>query len=354
MNLPQTVSDVDESSIISLLNRHYPQPTAGAVKCGIGDDAAILGPGEGKQLVTVDTLVHGRDFLDSWPCGYRTTGADVGWKSAAQNLSDINAMGGVPLAGFVTLSLPPQTPLAWVEAYAEGVAAAAHQLGATTFGVAGGDLSSSAELQVGMTVIGQASHPVLRGGARPGDRVLLAGSTPGMAHVGLSLLLSTDQADVAEGWDAAATAVAAAQLRPRPPLGTGAAAAERLTSLMDVSDGLMRDAARLAASSSVVLRLDRDALEREATDLAAWGGRHVRDALRAVLYGGEDFGLLGTSPSELPVPEGFRQIGVVVPADAKEGLNPAEAGPAGSGVWLGDQPLSGAAGFDHFAPSRSD
>lgn len=347
MNCPQTVSDVDESVIIALLDRHYPQPTGQGVEHGIGDDAAVLPPSEGRSLVTVDTLVHGRDFLDTWPCGYRTSGEDVGWKSAAQNLSDINAMGGVPTAGFVTLSLPPQTPLTWVEGYAKGVAAAARHLGAQSFGVAGGDLSSSGELQVGMTVVGQAVRPVRRDGASPGDRVVLAGVTPGMAHVGLSLLLSSDPDDAADAWNSSDAAVAAAQLRARPPLGAGPAAAGLLTSLMDVSDGLVRDLARLAAASAVDMCLNREAAEREAADLLAWGGRHVGDPLNAVLYGGEDFGLLGTSPADLPVPAGFRQIGVVAAAGTSQDLTD-----RGGGVWLGDRQLSSTTGFDHFQAKR--
>jgi thiamine-monophosphate kinase len=341
---PQSVQDVDESRLIDLLNRHYPQPNARLIAAGIGDDAAILEPAAGHPLVTVDTLVQGKDFLHVWPSGYRTSGVDVGWKSAAQNLSDINAMGGVSTAGFVTLSLPPDTPLTWVDDYARGVALAAQELGAPEFGIAGGDLSSSTELQIGMTVIGHAENPVRRSGARPGDRLLLAGSTAGMAHVGLSLLLGTERS-AEKTWSKVDEAVAGAQLRPRPPLGLGPRAANGLTSLMDVSDGLVRDASRLAVASGVGVDLDPEALEREAAALRAWAGRGLLDdrnadaALHAVLYGGEDFGLLGTSPGGQPIPEGFRQIGVVA---------------AGSGVVLDGQPLRAHAGFDHFDHSDAE
>jgi thiamine-monophosphate kinase len=183
-----------------------------------------------------------------------------------------------------------------------------------------------------MTVLGSSERPVQRSGAQPGDRLLLAGPIPGMAHLGLSLL-SEPAAVTADPWSERDARTAAAQLRPRPPLGLGARSACLLTSLMDVSDGLVRDGSRLALASGAGLALDAAGLDREARSLGAWAGRDTGDPLHAVLYGGEDFGLLGTSPGDRPVPEGFRQIGVVV---------------AGSDVSLGGRPLSARPGFDHF------
>lgn len=326
-----TVADVDEARIVEILTGQYPRPQA--AELGVGDDAAVLPPSPTRSVVTVDTLVQGQDYHDVWPCGYVTTGEDVGWKSAAQNLSDINAMGAVAHSGLVTLSLPPHTPLSWVEDYARGVCRAARELGAAEFGIVGGDLSAATELQLGMTVIGRTSRPVTRSGARVGDRLLLSGATPGRADAGLSLLLSEAEADAVGQWDGRDAAVAAAQFRSRPPLGRGRAARETLTSLMDVSDGLVRDADRLARASGVGLELDEAALAREAHELQDWAGRHAGDALRRVLYGGEDFLLLGTSPVGTDVPEGYRQIGTVVD---------------GAGIRLAGSRLAAESGFDHF------
>jgi len=321
----QTVSQVDEAAIIALLQQHYPVTTQG-VEIGPGDDAAALHLPTGRVLTTVDTLVQGLDFLPVWPCGYRTTGEDLGYKSAAQNLSDINAMGGVPRAGFVTLSLPPDTPLSWVAGYARGVAQAAADLGADRFGVLGGDLSSAGELQIGMTVLGEAEGPVLtRSGARPGDRLLVAGEVLGAADAALSLLTSaTPPRGVGQR-------VLQALFRPRPPLGAGAAPG--LTAGLDLSDGLVRDAARLASASGVALALGEAELEVEAERLREFAGEWAGDALRRVLYGGEDFLLLATCRGVDPVPDGFRQIGEV-----REG----------SGVWLGRRELTTEQGWDHF------
>ena len=72
-------------------------------------------------LISIDTQVQDQDFRLQWPNGYRTTGFDVGWKAAAQNLSDINAMGGKATSLVVSLTLPPETPVSWVEDLADGL-----------------------------------------------------------------------------------------------------------------------------------------------------------------------------------------------------------------------------------------
>ena len=95
-----------------------------------GDDAAVVAAPDGRFVVSMDTLVADQDFRLEWPNGYRTTGFDVGWKSAAQNLSDINAMGAVATALVISLTLPPDTPVAWVESLADGYSAAVRRLGA--------------------------------------------------------------------------------------------------------------------------------------------------------------------------------------------------------------------------------
>src|SRR6478609_5311610 len=104
---------------------------------GPGDDAAIVAAPDGKTVVSIDTQVQDQDFRLLWPNGYRTTGVDVGWKAAAQNLSDINAMGGKATSMVVSLTLPVDTPVAWVEDLAEGLTAGIRELGATGCSVAG-------------------------------------------------------------------------------------------------------------------------------------------------------------------------------------------------------------------------
>lgn len=336
-----TVADASEASIIGLLLAAYPStPTAGqagsgsGVELGVGDDAALLSFPGGRVLTSVDSLVEGQDFLLRWPCGYVTTGEDVGFKSTAQNVSDINAMGGTPRCAVVALSLPHHMELSWVQGYARGVSQAVQELGAEGFAVVGGDLSRAGEVTATMTVFGVPGAAVVaRSGAKVGDRIVVAGQVLGRADAALTLLTSAAPEDRVHRWGQAEHRVASALFRPRPPLALGPAAAPTLSSLMDVSDGLVKDASRIAAASGVALRLDPLAIDAEAQLLRAWAGRHAGDATRRVLLGGEDHLLLGTCPPGVPLPEGFRELGRVV---------------AGQGVWLAGTHLDPARGFDHF------
>lgn len=347
-NSGDTVADANEARIIELLLQNYPEaaPATGPgteggapeVLIGIGDDATLLRFRDGRVLSSVDSLVEGQDFLREWPCGYRTTGEDAGFKSTAQNVSDINAMGGHALCGLVALSLPHDVPLEWVRGYARGVSAAVRELGATGFMIVGGDLSRAGEITATMTVLGAPGATVLtRAGARVGDRVVVAGRELGRADVALGLLNSTAPQDRVAKWGQLERSVAAAMFRPLPPLTAGPAASGQLTSLMDVSDGLVRDASRIAAASGVGVRLDPLAIDAEAEGLRGWAGRHAKDAQRSVLLGGEDHLLLGTSPGNAPVPEGFRELGRIV---------------QGRGVALGERALDVAQGFDHFREGK--
>lgn len=276
------------------------------VEVGPGDDAAVLALADARVVVTTDTLVHGPDFRLAW-----SSGLDLGAKSAAVNLADVAAMGARPVALFVALAMPEDTTIGFVEDLATGLREACDEL-APGCRVAGGDLTISKTLTVAVTAVGELApgrRPVLRSGARAGDTVAIVGEI-GLAAAGLEILFSRfrDAAGEpvpvrAETLTAAQRGAVAGQLRPRPPIAAGpVAAAAGATAMMDVSDGLVRDARRLARASGVTVDLHRGAL----------GG----DSDRA-LHGGEDHALLATFPSDAPLPEGFRAIGSV-----------GEAGPA--------------------------
>ena len=264
---------------------------------GPGDDAAVLAAPDGRVVATTDTLVHGPDFRLAWSSGF-----DLGWKSAAVNLSDIAAMGARPTALLVALAMPDDTRLSFVEELARGLREACDAL-APGCTVEGGDLTVSDTLTIAVTALGSLDRraPVLRSGARPGDVVAVAGAL-GEAGRGLALLFGRFRdahgAPVSVDLDAlddAERAALAAQLRPEPPVALGAGAADAgATALMDVSDGLVLDASRMAAASRVTIALD--------------GGLD-----EAALSGGEDHALLATFPPGQPLPDGFRAIGVVEP-----------------------------------------
>ena len=270
------------------------------VEVGPGDDAAVLALADARVVVTTDTLVHGPDFRLAW-----SSGVDLGAKSAAVNLADIAAMGARPVALFVALAMPDDTTIGFVDDLARGLREACDEL-APGCRVAGGDLTVSTTLTIAVTAVGELApgrRPVLRSGARAGDTVAIAGEV-GLAAAGLDVLFSRfrDAAGEpvpvrAETLTAAQREAVAGQLRPRPPIAAGpVAAAAGATAMMDVSDGLVRDARRMARASGVTIDLHRSALGE--------------DSERA-LHGGEDHALLATFPPDIPLPGAFRVIGRV-------------------------------------------
>ncbi|MFL6098331.1 MAG: thiamine-phosphate kinase [Actinomycetales bacterium] len=323
-----TLADLGESGVLARVFPLLPQPDATLV--GPGDDAAVVAAPDGRVVVTTDQMVEGGDWRAEWSGGY-----DVGWKAAAQNLADIAGMGAVPTALVVSLTAPPSTPVAWVERLAEGLAAACNGTGA---GVVGGDLSAGERIVVTVTALGdlQGRPPVLRSGATVGDSVALAGRV-GWSAAGLELLRAR-RGDIAPH-------LVAAHLRPEPPYDAGPAAATGgATALLDVSDGLLRDAGRIADASGVTLDLDVAALRADSAALedAADGMADRALALRWVLTGGEDHPLLATFPPG-PVPAPYRTIGAVV----ARGDGPVLADGRPPAELIGE-----VTGWDHFEPDR--
>ncbi|AXJ11961.1 thiamine-phosphate kinase [Arthrobacter sp. PM3] len=334
-----TVAGLSESQ---LLERIFPRLDAGPAAAeslilGPGDDAAIVASPDGRTVLSIDTQVADQDFRHQWNNGYRTTGYDVGWKAAAQNLSDINAMGARSTSLVVSLTMPPETPVAWVEDFADGITAGIRDLGATGCAVAGGDLGRGRELAVSVAILGtlDGKEPVLRSGARPGDTVALAG-TVGRAAAGLALLesdtgfrdLSAGQRDLMD-----------TQCRPRPPLAAGPAARDAgASAMMDISDGLVRDGNRLAAASHAVLNLNPAALRELTGPLLPASDLLGTDPMLWVLGGGEDHGLLATFPQDVQLPPGFTAIGSV------EAPAPTDS----TGVKIAGRPAD-TVGWDHFA-----
>lgn len=334
-----TVSRLSESE---LLARIFPRLALSgahteAMLLGPGDDAAIIAAPDGRTVISIDTQVQDQDFRLEWPNGYRTTGFDVGWKAAAQNLSDINAMGAVATSLVVSLTLPPDTPVTWVEGLADGLTAAVRELGAARCSVAGGDLGRGREISVTAAVLGtlDGGRAVLRSGAQPGDVVALAG-TAGAAAAGLALLESAvDVSALTSGL----RPLLDLQSRPRPPLAAGPAARESgATAMMDVSDGLLRDGMRLAKAGAVVVDLEPSALAALAAALAPAGERLGMDPMDWVLGGGEDHGLLATFPAGAQLPDGFTAIGSIQAPGRMDG----------PGVTIAGRP-AGTRGWDHFA-----
>lgn len=315
-----TVGELSEGRILrSILDRLGESQAL----VGPGDDAAVIAAADGRVVATVDTLVHGPDFRLAWSSAF-----DLGYKAAAVNLADVAAMGATPTALLVALAMPESTRLSFVTGLADGLRAACCDL-APGCRVEGGDLTVSDTLTIAVTALGALAGraPVLRSGARSGDVVAVAGDL-GRAARGLRVLF--DRFTDASGapipidervLDQAQRDDVAAQLRPAPPIALGPEAADAgATAMMDVSDGLVLDATRMAEASGVTLSLDS----------ATLGG----DVAHA-LAGGEDHALLATFPADRGLPAGFRRIGVVTP----RGDDP---------VLVDGRPHDGRAGWDPY------
>jgi thiamine-monophosphate kinase len=310
----QTLADAGEFGLISQLVEHFPQGEH--VLVGPGDDAALLRIKQGHVVVSTDLLVEGRHFRRDWVSGY-----DVGRRAAAQNLSDVNAMGGVAHSLTVGLAAPADLPVAWVLDFARGFAEECALVGAS---VVGGDLTRASEIVIAVTVIGAVKQaPVLRSGARPGDVLAIAGRQ-GWSAGGLAVL--------GRGFRSPRVLVEAYR-RPEPPYAAGPlAAAAGATAMIDVSDGLLAEAGHLAADSGVAI--DVHAAELEVPEpLHAVAAATGADPISFVLGGGEDHPLLATFPAGTALPEGFRAIGVVA---------------EGSGVTVDGEVYEGPTGWSHF------
>lgn len=319
------VRDVEESELLALFTPEL--PVGARTMLGPGDDAAVLAV-RGDLVVTTDVLVAERHFRMHW-----SSGREIGRRAAAQNLADIAAMGAVPTALVVALTLPGDTPVAWVVDLARGLAdsCAAHGVG-----VVGGDLSGGSVVSVAVTALGELTGPaVLRSGARPGDVVAVAG-TLGRSAAGLALLSAMD-AGVAP--PPGCEALLAAYRAPEPPILAGPQAREAgATAMLDVSDGLLRDAGRLALASDVVVDLEERLLAPDVEALAVAAESLGLDPLEWVLTGGEDHALLATFPAGAEPPPSYRRIGRVY-----------AAGAASSRVMVDGAARPGAPGWDHFA-----
>ncbi len=234
------------------------------VTIGIGDDAAVLEPATGQQIVCVDQIIDGVDFLSD-----KHSLADIGYKSVAINLSDIAAMGGKPTSMLVTLSLPNQNSTRIAGEVYEGILEAATEF---NLAIAGGDISTyDGPLAVSVTLLGSVDRDksFLRSGAKEGDAIMVSGALGG--------------------------SIRGRHLRPVPRLSL----AQRLrqsvvvTAAIDISDGLSLDLDRLCAASGVGAELETEKIpvHNDAELLSESSGR---TPFQHAWSDGEDFELLVT------------------------------------------------------------
>ena len=252
------------------------------LRLGIGDDAAILrGSSKVEWVVSCDFSLEGVHFRDdSHPP------ESIGYKSLARAASDLAAMGSRPHYFLLALALPAAKTGRWLDRFATGMAKAAREL---NIRLIGGDTSKSQNVMISITVLGEVApgQAITRSGARPGDLIYVSEEL-GRAQLGLELILR------GLAHRRSLRKYLQPHLYPKIPLALGEwLAARRLaTAMMDISDGLSTDLARLCDASGVGARIWSGKIPEVKIPSAL--AHQKFDALEFALHGGEDYGLLFT------------------------------------------------------------
>lgn len=273
---------------------------------GLSDDAAVLELGDETLVLTHDAMVEGVHWLaDTQP-------GDVAYKLVAVNLSDLAAKGAEPLGVLLGFTLGEEM---WDIQFSNGLKFALREFGIPLLG---GDSVAAPTRVLGLTAIGRATcRPVPgRNGARAGDGVYLCGT------IGEALRGHTELTNVVRSTFAGSDPVKPTRrfvdafLKPQPLLDEGRALAPLVSAMMDVSDGLLLDAARMAEASGVTIALERNAIPFSA-ELLAWSPAHPAserdiDGWRdAALRWGDDYALLFTLAAGTEPPVRAQRIGEV-------------------------------------------
>jgi len=315
--------DVTEDELLTAIRRVLSDAPPEVV-VGVGDDAAVVRPGAGELVLTTDALVEGSHFVRGL-----TTPRDLGHRAIAVNVSDIAAMAASPRYALCALTLSDAVDAAWTMELFGGMREACDAFACT---LVGGNLARGRDVTVAVTVCGEVAsgRAITRAGARAGEVVVVTGEL-GSSSAGRRLR------DRGPSWDELERAAIRLADRGQARVGEGALLARHgATAMLDISDGLCLDLARLCAVSAVGVRLRQ-------TDLPVGPRATVDEALG----GGEDHELLAAMPAADVGPAAaamhetfgvpLTAIGDVTPA----GLVLLDA--AGQ-----ERPLP-AAGWDHFA-----
>lgn len=277
---------------------------------GLGDDTAQLG----DLVLTTDTIVEGVHYLAG------DAPEDVAWKLVAVNLSDLAAKGARPEG--VLLNYPLSRGKERDISFLAGLGQALTHFACLLLGGDTVSLPAGAPRVVTLTAIGRATAAPLRSGAQPGDALYVTG-TIGDAGAGLR---------IARGEDGPADLLAAYR-RPQPRLAEGRALAPLVHAMMDVSDGLLLDAARMAAASGLGVTIDIARAPLSPAYRAFAGGD--RAARLAAAAAGDDYQLLFAAPADLALPVPATRVGTFAAPPTRHPREGGDPSPAGSSRYDG-------------------
>jgi thiamine-monophosphate kinase len=329
-----SVEHLGELALVDLISNLCAQSEAGNLDLvGIGDDAAVVAAPDRRVVVSADMAVAGRHFRTDW-----SDARHIGVRVAAANLADIAAMGAQPTNFLLSLGLPRSTEVSWVLDLVRGVVAETMRAGAV---VAGGDVVGAQEIIVAGTALGDLAgrSPVRRSGAVAGDQIAVAGRL-GWAAAGLAVLTRGFRSP---------RALVDAHRQPEPPYQAGVqAGVSGAHAMIDVSDGLLLDAARIARASMVEIDIE-SALITVAEPIAAAAAAYNLDPLQWILGGGDDHAFLAAFAPDAPLPDGFTRIGQVRAHTSAMSAMADGANPVTGWVTVDGKTPEGSAGYAHFS-----
>jgi thiamine-monophosphate kinase len=265
-----------------------------AVRHGIGDDAAVLRVGTDEEvLVTTDFSLEGMHFRREWH-----PPDAIGHRCLARGLSDIAAMGGEPLAAFLSLALPPKLPQNWIDKFFVGLLALAHKYKVE---LAGGDIAQSPDgISADIVVLGSAprGEAILRSGAKPGDQIYVTGALGGSAATLQRFFEQPKKRLRAKDYPE--------HFYPAPRVGVGKWLRDRqiASAMIDISDGLSTDLMHICEESRVGALIDAELLPIHLRATAR------KDRLNLALHGGEDYELLFAATATGHVPSRIQGVSV--------------------------------------------
>ena len=284
------MSSQGEFGFIDFIKEHFKAPDG---VMGIGDDCAVLptypiSEGPGELLVSTDLLMEGVHFLRE-----ESSPEDIGWKAAAVNLSDIAAMGGSPVATFLSIALPKDAQGEWAERFIKGYAEISDLFDVPLLG--GDTTSSLRDIAINVCVLGRcpSGKAITRSGARPGDVIYVTGPL-GDSAAGLQAILK----NLERTEDVATLIHRHKRPQPRIRAASDLIATDLVGAMMDISDGIASDLRHILKASGVgaIVELDRLPLTEEFMRVCK---EQNWNAYELATGGGEDFELLFTAPAGL-------------------------------------------------------
>ena len=280
------------------------------------DDCAKVIVGDKILLLTVDILLEGVHFLRRYPP------EAVGWKAISVNVSDVVGNGGLPRWALVSLIVPSDLEVEYVDRLYTGIKEACRFYGCK---VVGGNLSRGERIGVDVFLVGEGERPLGRSGASPGDLLFVSG-TLGDSRAGLDLILMERK-----NYEDFELRLIERHVRPTARIDYVKHLQKYATASMDVSDGLVADASHIAEASRVRINIE-SAKVPISRELAAFCRKHGKDPLEYALFGGEDYQVLFTHPRERWNP--FMD------------MTPIGSVSEGSGVYVDGRKVEG--GYTHF------